>query len=116
MKPWDQYAHDVVDGSIVASKWVRLACKRHLDDLEDGHLRGIYFDEVDANRFIQFFEQFLSHTKGKWAGQPFLLLPWQKSLQLPASSVGSSKTDRGDSQPCIAKSDGRMAKPNCWRA
>ena len=54
------------------------ACKRHLDDLEDGHLRGIYFDEVDANRFIQFFEQFLSHTKGKWAGQPFLLLPWQK--------------------------------------
>lgn len=78
MKAWDQYAHDVVDGNIVASKWVRLACKRHLDDLDDGHLRGIYFDEVDANRFIQFFEQFLSHTKGKWAGQPFLLLPWQQ--------------------------------------
>jgi len=59
MTPWNQYAHDVVDGTIVASKWVRLACQRHLNDLVDGHERGLWFDEVDANRFIQFFEQFL---------------------------------------------------------
>lgn len=91
MTPWDQYAHDVVDGTIVASKWVRLACQRHIDDLVDGHLRGIWFDEIDARRFIQFFEQFLSHTKGKWAGQPFILLPWQRFAV--ASIFGWKKDD-----------------------
>jgi len=29
-----QYAHDVVAGKIVACKWHRLACQRHLKDLE----------------------------------------------------------------------------------
>ena len=91
MTAWDQYAHDVADETIVASKWVRLACQRHIDDLDNGHLRGLYFDAVDATRFIAFFEQFLSHTKGKWAGQPFLLLPWQKFLV--ASIFGWKKDD-----------------------
>ena len=92
MTPWNQYAHDVVDGTIVASKWVRLACQRHLNDLVDGHERGLWFDEVDANRFIQFFEQFLSHTKGRWAGQPFQLLPWQ---QFTIASIFGWKWDDG---------------------
>lgn len=91
MTPWDQYANDVVDGTIVASKWVRLQCQRHLDDLVDGHKRGLYFDKADANRFIAFFERFLTHTKGKWAGQPFLLLPWQKFAV--ASIFGWKKDD-----------------------
>jgi phage terminase large subunit-like protein len=29
-----RYAQDVVDGKIVSNKYHRLACKRHLDDLE----------------------------------------------------------------------------------
>jgi len=91
MTAWDQYAQDVTDGTIVASKWVRLACQRHIDDLVEGHSRGIWFDENDAHRFIQFFEQFLSHTKGRWAGQPFLLLPWQQFLV--ASIFGWKKDD-----------------------
>jgi len=91
MTPWDKYAHDVIDGTIVASKWVRLACQRHIDDLSDGHLRGIWFDEYDAKRFIAFFEQFLTHTKGKWAGQPFILLPWQRFAL--ASIFGWKKDD-----------------------
>ena len=27
---------------------------------------------------MRFFETFLHHSKGKWAGQPFKLLEWQK--------------------------------------
>lgn len=27
---------------------------------------------------IEFIERRLSHTKGKWSGKPFILLPWQK--------------------------------------
>ena len=38
MTAWDQYTQDVTDGTIVASKWVRLACQRHIDDLVEGHI------------------------------------------------------------------------------
>lgn len=31
-------------------------------------------------RAIRFFEKALVHAKGRWAGQPFLLEPWQKDL------------------------------------
>lgn len=39
-----------------------------------------YFDEDAAKRAILFFEKYLRHTKGKWAGQAFKLLPWQKEI------------------------------------
>ena len=78
MREWEQYAVDVISGKITTSKWVEFACHRFLNDLDEGHKRGLWFDENDADRFIQFFENFLHHTKGKWAGQPFTLLAWQK--------------------------------------
>lgn len=42
--------------------------------------RGLdyYFDEAKAQHAVDFFERFLVHSKGKFAGQPFTLLPWQK--------------------------------------
>ena len=36
-----------------------------------------YFDQDAVDEVVAFFEQGLRHTKGKWAGQPFLLEPWQ---------------------------------------
>jgi phage terminase large subunit-like protein len=39
---------------------------------------GSYFDEAAADRACEFFERFLVHTKGKWAGRPFELMEWQK--------------------------------------
>ena len=81
----------MINGEIIASKWINLACQRHLDDLQDGHKRGLWFDDQDADRFIQFFERFLHHTKGKWSGQRFLLLPWQKFAV--ASIFGWKKDD-----------------------
>ena len=92
MTGWDQYAHDVITGNITTSKWIKLACQRHLDDLKDGHKRGLWFDEQDADRFIQFFERFLHHSKGKWAGQPFTLLPWQ---QFAVANIFGWKRDDG---------------------
>jgi phage terminase large subunit-like protein len=38
---------------------------------------GCYFDPSKALEVRQFFECFLRHSKGKWAGKPFTLLPWQ---------------------------------------
>ena len=37
-----------------------------------------YFDEDKAQHAVDFFERFLVHSKGKFAGQPFTLLEWQK--------------------------------------
>ena len=37
------------------------------------------FSEAHANHAINFIEQ-LKLTKGRWAGQPFKLLPWEKDL------------------------------------
>jgi phage terminase large subunit-like protein len=37
------------------------------------------FDQKRADRAVWFFEH-LKHTKGKFSGKPFELLPWQKSI------------------------------------
>lgn len=38
---------------------------------------GYRFDLASAERVRTFFRQFLQHSKGAWAGQPFELLEWQ---------------------------------------
>jgi phage terminase large subunit-like protein len=40
---------------------------------------GDYFNEVAAAHAEAFFPR-LRHTKGRWSGQPFFLLAWQRSL------------------------------------
>jgi phage terminase large subunit-like protein len=53
-----QYAIDVLEGKIVAGEYVKLACKRHLDDLEKSKLAPyVYrFDEEKANEIIDYAE------------------------------------------------------------
>ena len=38
-----------------------------------------HYDKKKADRAVTFIEN-LCHTKGKWAGTPFCLLPWQEQL------------------------------------
>jgi phage terminase large subunit-like protein len=75
------YARQVIAGEIPACKWVRLACRRHMVDLErDGW--DYEFRPEYAERVCNFIE-LLPHTKGKWAlrrpGEFNLirLEPWQ---------------------------------------
>ncbi len=79
------YAQAVADGEIVAGWLVRLACERHLRDLDAGAARGLFFDVAAAERAIGFFRDVLSvEVEGKdefgeivtWA-VPFELQPWQ---------------------------------------
>lgn len=70
------YARSVADGATVVGRPVRLACERHLRDLERGPARGLHFDAEAAERAVTFFG-FLRHSKGEWAGQPFELSDWQ---------------------------------------
>jgi len=82
LHPAEQYVRDVIDGRIVACKWVRLACERHVHDLVHGHERGLYFDEVAAQRVLHFIG-LLRHSKGKWGrngGERIILEGWQQFI------------------------------------
>lgn len=50
--PATDYARAVIAGEIVAGRPVRLACRRHLDDLIHGRERGLVWDLEEANRVI----------------------------------------------------------------
>ena len=41
---------------------------------------GDHFVQAKADAAFAFFSQALQHSKGKWAGQPFELQPWQKAI------------------------------------
>ena len=38
-----------------------------------------HYDEGKADRAVRFIEN-LCHTKGRWSGKPFWLLPWQEQI------------------------------------
>ena len=84
------YAQDVVSGKVVACKWHRLACQRHLKDLErsaNGVMPYVWNPELKdpkdklyrpGERICKFAE-LMPHIKGDWAakGQLIKLEPWQ---------------------------------------
>ena len=43
---------------------------------------GCYFDAAAGQRIVEFFGRLLTHSKGEWAGQPFVPLDWQRDLVL----------------------------------
>jgi len=77
--PAEEYIDNVITGRVVACRWVRLACQRHVDDLAVGAERGLRFDVDAAQHVIDFFG-FLRHSKGEWAGQVVELEPWQQAI------------------------------------
>ena len=55
-----------------AKKWIRTkADKKAVKD-------GCYFDVDAAERVVEFFKLALHHSKGKWAGMPFIMADWEK--------------------------------------
>lgn len=79
----NQYCRDVLQGSINVNKYVKLACKRHLDNVEqsmDDPRYPYYFDEDLANIRCAFSEE-LKHVKDRWAGQKIKLSPHQVFFQ-----------------------------------
>lgn len=73
----EAYVNDVLSGRIITGRWARMACERHRRDLENGHERGLYFDEQAAKVAIAFFSV-LRHWKGEWGGKPVHLEPCQQ--------------------------------------
>lgn len=71
------YARQVHSGEVLAGPWVRLAVKRHLDDLEQGAARGLQWFPTRAQHAIEFI-QCLRHYQGTSAGKRFVLTPFQR--------------------------------------
>ena len=78
------YARGVVAGRILAGKWVKLACGRHLDDLRRSRSASYpYVFDRDAAERVCAFAELMPHVKGHWAGagdetaQRIQLEPWQ---------------------------------------
>lgn len=78
--PVTKYAKAVVAGKKIAGPQVRAACQRHLNDLETGHTRGLFFDKKAALRAIGFYRDVLKLNGGEFEGLPFLLLDWQQFI------------------------------------
>lgn len=90
--PVTKYAKEVVSGKKIAGPHVRAACQRHLNDLLDGHERGIYFDKTAALRAIGYYRDVLRLNGGEFEGLPFELLDWQ---QFVVGSLFGWKSDDG---------------------
>lgn len=74
-----EYVEGVLDGSIVAGKYVKLAYERYVNDLDKQGTDDFpwVFNQTEAARYINFIEKICVHTRGKWAGKPLILSPWQ---------------------------------------
>lgn len=94
----EEYARHVISGKVLACKWIRLACQRHLDDLAKAGEADFpyHFDAGKAEKVAKFL-QLLPHTKGKWASkrERIKLEPWQLfSVCIPFGWVRKSDGQR----------------------
>lgn len=74
-----QYTADVVEGRIVACKWVRLACERQRRDLARAAADATWafvWDDDEAIAACHFIEH-CPHVEGRWATPLIVLEPWQ---------------------------------------
>ena len=65
------YARAVIAGDIIAGPHVRNACKRHIDDLEQGESRGIYWDIDAAQYILRYCRNVLKLSEGQFEGLAF---------------------------------------------
>lgn len=79
----EQYVEDVLSGKVLTGESVRLTVRRHAEDLrrslEDPSFPFV-FDRDAAEHVLDFIQMFCCHSVGEWAGQPFLLEPWQQFI------------------------------------
>jgi phage terminase large subunit-like protein len=81
------YLLNVLEGKIPANKFVKQACERQLKDLTKEGSKGFpyIYDPVKGSKVCAFIE-LLPHIKGKLAGQPIQLEPWQIFIVITAFS------------------------------
>ena len=76
----EEYAQAITSGKMSACRWAKLACQRHLEDLDrwSGKDQPFAFDVKAAERVLDVVQHF-PHIHGHWAKQQMriTLEPWQ---------------------------------------
>jgi phage terminase large subunit-like protein len=73
-----RYIDDVLSGKLVTNRWTKLACQRQRDDLAKQEQESWpYFYDENAAQDVCAFLEILTHVKGKFGGQPFVLEDFQ---------------------------------------
>jgi phage terminase large subunit-like protein len=73
-----QYAANVRSGKILVGKRIRQAVERFYTWIETAEASGYTLNHREGMFAVDFFPDFLNHTKGKMAGKPFILAPFQQ--------------------------------------
>lgn len=73
-----QYAESVKAGRIRTGKKIQMQVDRYFGWIETAEADGFYIDHGAGTQAVNFFPTCLRHTKGKLAGQPFELAPFQQ--------------------------------------
>lgn len=73
-----RYASEVREGKLVTGRYIKKAVDRFDQLLKDADRKGYLLDHANGMHVIDFFPEFLKHTKGVKAGDPFELSPYQQ--------------------------------------
>ena len=79
---WKNYVEDVLSGKQTAGKYIIALVKNFAAEVTSGVPVDDRwsFDTEQAERYIDFIQTYTRHTRGSWAGKPFILSPWQQFL------------------------------------
>ncbi len=106
-----QYAYAVENGNIITGKKIKLAVKRFFRFIDEASSKGYWLDHKLGFASIRFFENFLTHTKGKMAGEKFVLAPHQQFM-LYNIYGWQRKNEFGESVRLIKNTYEKVAKKN----
>lgn len=97
-----RYCKDIASGKKPACRWIKLACKRHLSDLERSKTKAFpYRFDVEKAERACYFASIMPHVKGEWCffdhetreWNTISLEPWQEFIL--ASLFGWVKKTNG---------------------
>jgi phage terminase large subunit-like protein len=77
--PIMEYWNDIESGKEVVSNKIYRTYKKVIYDLTDNTSR-FYYSNARANHVIEFIENYLKHSKGKFGGKPVILELWEKAM------------------------------------
>tara|TARA_R100000781_G_C4079964_1_gene127344 strand:+ start:604 stop:2331 length:1728 start_codon:yes stop_codon:yes gene_type:complete len=75
---WAEYAKNVAEDKVEVGSYIRKSVSMFLSLVVDP---GPWeFRHETGEKYIKFIQEYLTHTRGEWAGKPFNLSPWQQFL------------------------------------
>lgn len=78
--PIREYWEQIQNGEITVSRKVYQTYKKVIRDLDTENVQMWYYSPARGNHVIEFFENYLRHSKGKMGGQRVILELWEKAM------------------------------------